>query len=107
MDLSIPDGRRFWMPDFNRFSQIDRLYARVYPESEGSETTSSPLYRAGKPNPANLKPRPMDQGKLSFRDSLSNPWPLETGQRPVFQPGDSYFGIDPSRLPSGSVVPDH
>jgi hypothetical protein len=54
-----------------------------------------------------LKPRGVDQGKLSFRESLSNPWPMERGQRPVFEPGDSYFGIDRSRLPPRSVISDN
>ena len=94
------------MPDLERLIPIDRRDSTVYLEDEGTDTPAPRLYRAGKPNPANLKPRGVDRGKLSFRDSLSNPWPLETGRRPVFQPGDSYFGIDPSRLPSGSVIPD-
>src|SRR4051812_16898513 len=64
------------------------------------------VYGAGNPSPANLRPRPVDQGKLSFRDSLSNPWPLKSGQRPVFEPGDTYFGIDASRQHPGSLVKD-
>src|SRR5437879_1625971 len=64
------------------------------------------LYRAGKPAPSNLRARPVDEGKLSFRDTLSNPWPLRSGQRPVFEPGDPYLGIDASRLPPGSTIPD-
>ena len=65
------------------------------------------LYRAGNANPSNLKPRAIDQGELSFRDSLSNPWPMKPDQRPVFQPGDSYFVVDPTRLPPGSVISDN
>ena len=64
------------------------------------------VFRAGNPNPANLRPRPIDGGKLSFRDSLSNPWPLRPGQRPVFEPGDPYFAVDPSKLPPGTVFVD-
>jgi hypothetical protein len=65
------------------------------------------IYRAGNPNPANLRPRPGDGGRLSFRDSLSNPRPLQPGQRPVFEPGEPYFAVDPSRLPPGTVFPDN
>jgi len=43
---------------------------------------------------------------LSFRDSISNPWPLAPGQRPVLQPGKPFFGIDTDLLPPGSVIPD-
>jgi len=104
--FKLPQLEGTTMPDVNLSSPVDHLYATTYSESEGPGTGSPRLYRAGKPNPANLKPRAVDQGKLSFRDSLSNPWPIEAGQRPVFQPGDSYFAIDPSRLPAGSVIPD-
>jgi len=64
------------------------------------------VYRGGSPSPSNLTPRPSDAGILSFRDSLSNPWPLAPGQRPVFQPGKPYFGVDTDLLPTGSVIPD-
>jgi RHS repeat-associated protein len=63
------------------------------------------VYRSGDPSPSNLKPRPIDNGELSFRDSLS--CPLQPGEPPVFQPGDKYFGIDTSKLPPGSVIPDN
>ncbi len=77
------------------------------PDKMTDEFLRPRLYRAGKPtSPSNLKPRAIDQGKLSFRDTLSNPWPLKPGQRPVFEPGDAYFGIDGSKLPSGTIVPD-
>lgn len=62
------------------------------------------IYRAGKPSPSNMTPRPGEE-TLSFRDALSNPWPQ--GRRPVFRPGDDYFGIDTSKLPQGTVIPDH
>jgi RHS repeat-associated protein len=65
------------------------------------------IYRAGKPSPSNLTPRAVDNGNLSFRNSLSNPWPLEPGQRPVFQHGDDFFGIETKYLPNGSVIPDN
>jgi hypothetical protein len=64
------------------------------------------IYRAGKPNPGNFKPRAIDNGNLSFRDSLSNPWPRSPDDRPVFSIGESYFGVDPSRLPPGTVARD-
>jgi RHS repeat-associated protein len=65
------------------------------------------IYRSGDPNPGNLTPRPQDDGKLSFRDSLSNPWPLSPGQRPVFRPGDRYLAVDATQLPAGSVIYDN
>jgi hypothetical protein len=40
-------------------------------EAEGA--LPSVIYREGNPSPSNLTPRAIDQGKLSFRDSLSNP----------------------------------
>ena len=62
------------------------------------------IYRAGGTNPSNLT---ANVGKpLSFRDSLSNPWPLEEGARPVFGSG-SYIKVDTARLPPGSVVVDN
>lgn len=64
------------------------------------------IYRAGKPSPSNLTVRAGEEG-LSFRDTLSNPYPLAPGQRPVFRVGDDYFGISTSRLPPGSVRPDN
>ena len=65
------------------------------------------IYRAGRTNPSNLKPRQMDEGMLSFRDSISNPWPLEPGERPVFSPGDDFIAVDSTKLPDGSVVFDN
>ena len=62
------------------------------------------IYRGGKPSPSNMKLRPGEDA-LSFRDSLSNPLPKT--ERPVFRPGDDYIGIDTSKLPPGSVVPDN
>lgn len=63
------------------------------------------IYREGAPSPSNLRVRPGEDA-LSFRDSLSNPWPLAEGQRPVFRPGEPYFGVETAKLPPGSVVPD-
>ena len=69
-----------------------------------TETLPDVIYRAGKTNPGNLTPRAVDDGVLSFRDSLSNPYPLEPGQQPVFRFGDNYFGVETSKLPAGSVM---
>jgi hypothetical protein len=65
------------------------------------------FYRAGKTNLGNFKLRPGEAG-LSARDTLSNPWPLAPGQRPVFRLGDSYVEIDPAKLPidSWEIEPD-
>jgi hypothetical protein len=41
---------------------------------------------------------------LSFRDSLSNSLPKLPN--PVFGTGRNYIGVDPTRLPPGSVVYD-
>jgi len=64
------------------------------------------IYRSGRTNPGNMKPG--SDGYISFRDSLSNPWPLEPGQRAVFPNGnDDYFSVPTSKLPPGSVIPDN
>jgi hypothetical protein len=84
---------------------IDGGVTSVYSGSSGSGIPPV-IYRAGRPNPANLKPRAIDDGKLSFRDSLSNPLPRRSDERPVFLPGEPYFGVDSSRLPPGTVVQD-
>jgi hypothetical protein len=68
-------------------------------------SVSGPIYREGGPNPSNLKARPGED--LSFRDSLSNPYPTPPGGRPVFRPGKSYIEADPSKLPPGSVHADN
>jgi hypothetical protein len=65
------------------------------------------IYRSGGTNPGNLKPRLSDEGMLSFRDSISNPWPLKPGQRPVFSPGDDFIAVDSTKLPIGSVIFDN
>ncbi len=85
-------------------THIDPSSAKIYSESWRVELPPPVLYRAGKPNPSNVSSRPGEDG-VSFWDRLANPWPLSLGQRPLFQPGEPYFTIDPSRLPSGSVVP--
>jgi hypothetical protein len=62
------------------------------------------IWRAGKTNPGNFK-APAD-GAVSFRSSLSNPWPMpKTG--PVFAPGEPFSGIDISQLPPWSVEFDN
>jgi hypothetical protein len=88
-------------------SRVSRIENQESPGTMPSGRLPERIYRAGNPNPSNLRPRPIDGGKLSFRDSLSNPWPLQPGQRPVFEPGDSYFALDPSSLPPGTVIPDN
>jgi RHS repeat-associated protein len=60
------------------------------------------IYRSGAPSPSNLRPGPSG---LSFRDSLSNPYPA--GPRPVFRPGDDYIVVDAAKLPPGSVIRDN
>lgn len=70
--------------------------------AKAGDDAPSVIYRGGGRNPANLRPRP-DEDALSFRDSLSNPLPPG---RPVLHPGKEYIGIDTSKLPPGSVVPD-
>ncbi len=62
------------------------------------------IFRAGKTNPGNLRPRAGEDG-LSFRAHLSNP--VGSGARPVLRPGDDYIEVDPSRLPPGSVDYDN
>jgi RHS repeat-associated protein len=65
------------------------------------------IFREGRTNPGSLTPRDVDGGILSFRDSLSNPYPLPQGQLPVFKFGNEYFKVDTSKLPVGSVIPDN
>jgi hypothetical protein len=65
------------------------------------------IFRNGGQNPSNLIARPKDNGVLSFRDSLSNPYPLPPGQRPVLIPGEKYREFDSSKLPPGSVIRDN
>ncbi len=73
-------------------------------------TTTPPqpeyLYRSGGKSPSNFTTRPSDNGLLSTRDSLSNPYPLAPGQQPPLPAGKPIQVIDTSRLPAGSVVPD-
>jgi hypothetical protein len=68
-------------------------------------SVNGPIYREGGPNPGNLKARPGED--LSFRDSLSNPYPTPPGRPPVFRAGKQYIEVDPSKLPPGSVHPDN
>jgi len=86
----------------------NRLFGVTAPTPQS--TLPSVIYREGTPRPGNLTPRAVDNGTLSFRDSLSNPWvppaARPSGWRPVFRPDEPYIGVDPSRLPRGSVIPD-
>jgi hypothetical protein len=60
-----------------------------------------PIYRGGGSNAGNLQARPgKDPDGLSFRDSLSNPYPKGEGQPPL-RPGKEYIEVDPSRLHRG------
>jgi hypothetical protein len=74
-----------------------------------TETGPPRIYREGGSNTGNLTPRPQDEGTLSGRDSLSNPYPLppEQNGRPNFRPGEPYIEIDPDKLPPGSVIRDN
>jgi RHS repeat-associated protein len=72
----------------------------------GSDALPARIYRGGDPSPSNLRPRAGEEG-LSFRNSLSNPYPLPDNQRPVFEPGKPFFSIDASGLPPGSIIPDN
>ena len=87
-------------------AHADDVVRAVSYADDAADAGNALIYRSGKPNPGNLTPRSGEDG-LSFRDSLSNPWPLPKGQRPVFQPGDDYIAVDTSRLPRGSVVYDN
>ncbi len=60
------------------------------------------IYRGGGKSPSNFRLREGEDA-LSFRDSLSNP--LSPGS-PVMHPGKDWVGLDTSKLPGGSVVPD-
>jgi RHS repeat-associated protein len=62
------------------------------------------IYREGKPSPSNLRPRPGEDA-VSFRTSLSNPLP--GGSRPVFRPGEPYFGVETASLPPEAVTVDN
>ena len=63
------------------------------------------IYRSGGKNPGNLTPRAVDEGLLSARDSLSNPWPLKPGERPPLPVGAPIQVISTAKLPPGSVTP--
>jgi RHS repeat-associated protein len=60
------------------------------------------IYRGGGKSPSNFRLRE-GESALSFRDSLTNPLPPG---KPVLHPGKEYVGLDTSKLPAGSVVPD-
>jgi len=94
--------------DFGIFAATGKLATSVGARFS-PQTSSLPeiVYRGGTPSPGNLTPRPSDAGRLSFRESLSNPFPLLPGQRPVFEVGKPYFGVRTSDLPSGSVILDN
>jgi RHS repeat-associated protein len=76
------------------------------PQPQNVNENAPVIYRAGNPSPSNFKPSGVPP-TVSFRSTLSNPWPLQPGQRPVFRPGDSAFGVDTAKLPEGSVNQDN
>jgi hypothetical protein len=89
-------------------AEFDRQFP-VCAQCNGISVADTPeiptlIYRDGGTNPANLTPRPQDEGKLSFRDSLSNPYPMDG--KPVLGSSDVYIEVDTSKLPPGSVIPD-
>ncbi|MBA3752749.1 MAG: hypothetical protein H0X01_01075 [Nitrospira sp.] len=61
------------------------------------------IFRAGRPSPSNLRPRPVDKGHLSFRASISNP---QYEEAIVFEIGEPYFHVDTSMLPPEKVIRD-
>ena len=63
------------------------------------------IFREGDTSPSALRPRPQDEGKLSFRSSLSNP--VDSQARPVFREGEPFFAVDINLLPAGSVIFDN
>jgi hypothetical protein len=62
------------------------------------------IYRKGRVNPGNLKPRASDAGRLSFWDSVSRR--MATGE-PAFPPGVEWFAVDVRRLPPFAVEYDN
>jgi RHS repeat-associated protein len=94
-------GLLFGSAGFAGATTVGNIGSSLADDAAGA--TPQIIYRSGKTNPGNLT----DPRGLSFRDSLSNPYPLAPGQRPVFGHGDSYFGINTSNLPRGSVIFDN
>jgi hypothetical protein len=74
--------------------------------AKGGAEVPEYLYRGGKTNPGNLTPRPSDNGMLSTRDSLSNPWPLPPGAKPPLPADAPIQVIQTSKLPPGTVHVD-
>jgi hypothetical protein len=62
------------------------------------------IYRKGRVNPGNLKPRAVDAGRLSFWDSLARRLP---DGEPAFPPGVEWFAVDVRRLPAEAVEYDN
>lgn len=67
-----------------------------------AEEIPAVIYRGGGKSPSNFRLREGEDA-LSFRDSLSNPLPPG---HPVMHPGREWVGLDTSKLPPGTVVPD-
>lgn len=102
---------------FRCFKEWEAVFARRLTGSApkastaGAGTVDPPIpatiYRgATKGNLKHVSVRPSEEA-VSFRDSQSNPLP-STGQapQPVLKPGGNYIGMDTSKLPAGSVIPD-
>ena len=105
---TIPADELF--ADVGRASNIALTLAGA---AKGSMSGISPppepppfVYRGGGTSPSNLTPRPIDNGMLSARDTLSNPWPLAAGQKPPLPLGKPIQVIDTSQLPPGTVIRD-
>jgi RHS repeat-associated protein len=74
------------------------------PAGTAAETCECPdvIYRGGGTNPGNFEPG--SDGGVSFRDSLSNPYPQDDGQ--IFYHGRQWSAVRTCDLPNGSVVVD-
>ena len=61
------------------------------------------IYRSGRYNESAAKDIRVDADGVSFRDSISNPFPKP--ENLPMRPGP-YIIVDPSKLPPGTVIPD-
>jgi RHS repeat-associated protein len=68
---------------------------------DGQTESIGLLYRGGSRTANALTPRPQDEGRLSFRTSLSN---STNGDRPTLRPGEKYIAVDPGKLPDTVIV---
>lgn len=74
--------------------------------ADGSpQTMPKSVYRSARSNQSAIKDvtaREKDQGRVSFRESQSNP----IGSQPVLTPGGPFIEVDVSKLPPGTVILD-